>query len=655
MDHGRPLRLDAERDAGAGEPCALVCDEGDVRDAADADDPRRGTGLPDPFAYGLEHVLVRQVGNRRPDRVGESGTDGDHDLRRVVSRHRVPALDHERVSALGRTREGGRVDHARKRLEELPARPFEPVAGSRPCVLVRVVHRGVDNAVRVDDRRRLQIVRRHPLALHREHRFRSIGEAALGEGQRHVEPRDAAREQLVRGLDVGGAIAVRHLARVVPGGRGGDLLVRHRRQPELGEHGLDRPRRVLADAERLVLGDGLDPRVHLPVALDREPLVEVVRVEVAAAERVVVPRHHRVPRGDEVGAGEELAHQLGRLPDLRVRRDRVVAGGDLEVEPRREHVLAQDRPGAARNGEHEGDAGDRPVLDSLRAGRAHGCEAARLEIEHRVSLRVAHERLRPGPGREAHLHAARGVRSAEERLRPRRVIAVHEHLLGAVDGQRLRIRDETADRELEIPALLHRALGHHARPAGLRADEEREGVERRVAGDADGRLDLRESAPRRLGRIRGEERRALLQVRDVRLVRGRPARPELLEREHQLDRVEEADDAGQLRRRETARKTDELGARGIERHEHPGELEVVDRHRLFRDVEVEAVGDDEAVDDVEVGCVPAVHAHDDAVLDDELRRGIPRPVRRDEAQLRVRARRAAPCGGRAARATRTAG
>ena len=43
--------------------------------------------------------------------------------------------------------------------------------------------------------------------------------------------------------------------------------------------------------------------------------------------------------------------------------------------------------------------------------------------------------------------------------------------------------------------------------------------------------------------------------------------------------------------------------------------------------------DEEAVDDVELGRGAAVHPRDDAVLDDELRLGVVRPVRRDEPEL----------------------
>ena len=45
------------------------------------------------------------------------------------------------------------------------------------------------------------------------------------------------------------------------------------------------------------------------------------------------------------------------------------------------------------------------------------------------------------------------------------------------------------------------------------------------------------------------------------------------------------------------------------------------------------MGDDEAVDDVELGSIAPVHARHDAALDDELRLGVVRAVRRDEAEL----------------------
>ena len=117
------------------------------------------------------------------------------------------------------------------------------------------------------------------------------------------------------------------------------------------------------------------------------------------------------------------------------------------------------------------------------------------------------------------------------------------------------------------------------------------------------------------------------------LVAREAARAQLLEREHQLDRVERPDDARELRRREAAGEPHELVARDVDVDQLAGELEVGERHRLGRDLEIEAVRDEEAVDHVEVGGVAAVHAPDDAVDDDQLGLGIVRPVRRDQAEL----------------------
>ena len=119
----------------------------------------------------------------------------------------------------------------------------------------------------------------------------------------------------------------------------------------------------------------------------------------------------------------------------------------------------------------------------------------------------------------------------------------------------------------------------------------------------------------------------------MRLVRRRAAGAQLLEREHQLDRVEQAGDARELRRRQAAREPDSLVPRGVDVDEQARELEVGERHRLGGDLEVEPVGDQEAVDDVEVGGGLPVHPRDDAVLDHELGLGVVRPVHRDEAEL----------------------
>ena len=169
-----------------------------------------------------------------------------------------------------------------KRLQQLPALALEPVARPRPEVRVRVVHRGAHEPVRLDDRRRLEVVRRDALAEHPDDRLGDVLEAAAVERERDVERRDAAREQLVGRLDVCGPVAIGHVAARVPDGRGLDLRLGDVRQAELGERRLHGPRRPFPYAQQLVLGDRLDAAVDLPVALDREPFVDVVGVVVAA-------------------------------------------------------------------------------------------------------------------------------------------------------------------------------------------------------------------------------------------------------------------------------------------------------------------------------------------------------------------------------------
>ena len=184
--------------------------------------------------------------------------------------------------------------------------------------------------------------------------------------------------------------------------------------------------------------------------------------------------------------------------------------------------------------------------------------------------------------------------------------------------------------------LLDRALRQHAGPPGLRADEDRDRVQRRVARDADGRLDLGEAARGRLGGVGREQGRVLLQVRHVRLVRGRAPCAQLLQREHQLDRIEHRDHAREPRRRQPSREPHELCARNVDVDEHARDLGVAERGRLARDVEVEPVPHDEVVERIPVLFAAAVELDDAALLDHERRLRVVRAVHRDEAELRER-------------------
>ena len=146
-----------------------------------------------------------------------------------------------------------------------------------------------------------------------------------------------------------------------------------------------------------------------------------------------------------------------------------------------------------------------PFCTPCEPGGAHGREAARLEVEHREPLRGAHERLGARARGEAHLDSAGGVGGAEERLRPRRVVAVDEDGLGAVDRERLGVGDEAADRELQVPPLLDRAL-RHARRGGRSAS--RRGARSRSAARTGRRRPSSRSRRSRGARPRPRRRRA---------------------------------------------------------------------------------------------------------------------------------------------------
>ena len=186
------------------------------------------------------------------------------------------------------------------------------------------------------------------MALHLEHRSRHITEAAPVEGERDVDPRNSPLEGSVRCLHIGRPVSIGHIARVVARNRRRDFGVADRRQSKLLEDSLDGTGGSVANAGQLLFAHRLDPTVDLPVALNRQPLVDVVGVVVAAAERVVVARHHRVAGGDEIRSRQELAHQLRRLPDRRMRGDRIVPGRDFQIKPCRNHVLGQDRARTSR-------------------------------------------------------------------------------------------------------------------------------------------------------------------------------------------------------------------------------------------------------------------------------------------------------------------
>src|SRR5581483_1009379 len=70
VDDRGALRLQADRDAGAGQLRAVVGDERDVRGPPDPDEPWCGAALPDALADGAEDVGMREAADRLSQRTG---------------------------------------------------------------------------------------------------------------------------------------------------------------------------------------------------------------------------------------------------------------------------------------------------------------------------------------------------------------------------------------------------------------------------------------------------------------------------------------------------------------------------------------------------------------------------------------------------------
>src|SRR6185295_6661896 len=87
-------------------------------------------------------------------------------------------------------------------------------------------------------------------------------------------------------------------------------------------------------------------------------------------------------------------------------------------------------------------------------------------------------------------------------------------------------------------------------------------------------------------------------------------------------------------RGEAAGQPHELRPRHVDVDEQPGERHIGERHGLGSDLEIDAVGRDEAIERVEARARFAVELRDDTVLDHERRRGIAGAVHGHEAERR---------------------
>src|SRR5919106_1316235 len=95
VDHGRPLRLEPQRDSGAGESRTVVGDEGYVGPSPDAYEPWHRAGGSNPLRDRVEDRLVAQIVDRAPDPVREGRADCDDDFGRVDALRGLVSLEDE--------------------------------------------------------------------------------------------------------------------------------------------------------------------------------------------------------------------------------------------------------------------------------------------------------------------------------------------------------------------------------------------------------------------------------------------------------------------------------------------------------------------------------------------------------------------------------
>ena len=111
-----------------------------------------------------------------------------------------------------------------------------------------------------------------------------------------------------------------------------NLLIADRRQVQFTVDRLNGAGGFLTNRQRFLLADRPHPAVNLHIALQYVVIVEVLSIEVAAAEEIVALGNGAVAAEYEVGAGDELQHQLGRFADARMRRQRIVAGRHFQAQ-----------------------------------------------------------------------------------------------------------------------------------------------------------------------------------------------------------------------------------------------------------------------------------------------------------------------------------
>ena len=186
-------------------------------------------------------------------------------------------------------------------------------------------------------------------------------------------------------------------------------------------------------------------------------------------EGVVVGRDRAEAREQEVGAGQQQRQRVRRAPD--------VGEADISVslpvhDSRSCSITSRFSAITSRMPSGTLAVTETPSMPPFCTPCAPAARVTAMQRASRYSIElpsvVAHQALGARARGEAHLEAARGVAGGQEGLRPGRVVAVDEDLLGAVDRDRLGVRRQAAHAELELGALLDRALRQRARGRDLR-------------------------------------------------------------------------------------------------------------------------------------------------------------------------------------------
>ena len=317
------------------------------------------------------------------------------------------------------------------------------IAGAGPRIVVRVCQGTQHAHVLGKDCRGLQVVAKQALACHLEHAFCLELEAANRQRTHDIDGGDLALDNRIAGTRRLVGLVFRHVEAAMGGHNPLELGIVERHQVQLVEHGATGLRGATSQWQQGVIALRAQHALKAPIALDHQVVVDVFGIEVRGAKRVVVAGNRTEAAEQEVRASEQQWQRVRGATDVRRAHLCVVAGARLQAIECSHHVLGEDLAHAVRHGARHVDAIDTAVLCALRAGRARDCHAARLEVEHRLTLGATHQNFGTRPRGEAHLEAARRIRRSEQGLRPGGVVAIEKDLLGAIDRDRLGIRRQT--------------------------------------------------------------------------------------------------------------------------------------------------------------------------------------------------------------------